>query len=122
MTYLWLNLGFLAVVAVFWVVAMAVHGRHARARIASGEVTSTPRPGRRTLALVVTLVVLLVLTAVFDNVIVGLGIVSYDPTRISGVYIGVAPIEDFAYSVAAVLFLPALWTLLPRRDHRGAAQ
>ncbi len=76
------------------------------------------RAGRRTLATAgVALVVLLVLTAVFDNVIVGTGIVAYDPDRILGPRIGVAPIEDFAYPVAAALALPALWALLgPRRE------
>jgi lycopene cyclase domain-containing protein len=54
----------------------------------------------------------LVLTAVFDNVLVGTGIVSYDAKLISGAFVGVAPIEDFAYAIAAVLLLPSLWRLL----------
>jgi lycopene cyclase domain-containing protein len=76
------------------------------------------RSGRRPLAsAAAALAVLLVLTAAFDNVIVGTGIVGYDPARILGLRIGVAPIEDFAYPVAAALALPALWTLLgPRRE------
>jgi lycopene cyclase domain-containing protein len=115
MTYFWLNVVFLVPVFVFWVVAMTVHGRRARRRIASGQVTTTPRPGRRMAALFLTLAVLLVLTAIFDNVIVGLGIVGYDEAKISGVLLGVAPIEDFAYTVAAVFALPALWMLLPAR-------
>ena len=118
MTYLWLNVVFLAAVIVFWVVAMAVHGRSARRRIASGEVTATPRPRRRLAALFLTLAVLLALTAIFDNLIVGLGIVGYDEAKISGVLVGVAPLEDFAYTVAAVLALPALWMLLPARTKR----
>jgi lycopene cyclase domain-containing protein len=76
------------------------------------------RAGQRALAgAAAALAVLLVLTAVFDNVIVGTGIVGYDPARILGLRIGVAPIEDFAYPVAAALGLPALWTVLgPRRE------
>ena len=54
----------------------------------------------------------LLLTAVFDNVLVGTGIVGYDAKRISGAFVGVAPIEDFAYAIAAVLMLPSLWLLL----------
>ena len=54
----------------------------------------------------------LLLTAVFDNVLVGVGIVGYDAKRISGAFVGVAPIEDFAYAIAAVLLLPAMWRLL----------
>jgi len=45
------------------------------------------------------------ITAVFDNVIIGIGIVAYDSQHISGVKIGLAPIEDFAYSLAAPLFI-----------------
>lgn len=115
MTYLWLNAAFLVAVVLFWIVAMAVHGRQARARLVTDEITTRPRPGRRALALVVTLLILLGLTAVFDNVIVGLGIVSYDATKISGLFIGVAPVEDFAYTVAGVLALPALWTIVGSR-------
>jgi lycopene cyclase domain-containing protein len=48
---------------------------------------------------------LLVITAVFDNVIIGIGIVAYDPQLISGLKIGLAPIEDFAYSLAAPLLI-----------------
>jgi lycopene cyclase domain-containing protein len=48
---------------------------------------------------------LLVATAVFDNLIVGTGIVAYDEALITGIKIGVAPIEDFAYSLAAPLLI-----------------
>lgn len=71
------------------------------------------RAGRRVLVpALVGLVVLLGATAVFDNVIVGTGIVAYDPSRILGLRIGVAPVEDFSYAVVAALALPALWHLL----------
>ena len=62
--------------------------------------------------------VLVVATGVFDSVIVGTGIVAYDPARILGARIGAAPVEDFAYPVAAGLALPALWHLLRRRRSR----
>ena len=58
---------------------------------------------------------LLILTAVFDNVLVGTGIVGYDPALISGAKIGVAPLEDFAYAIAAIILLPSLWSLLSPR-------
>lgn len=60
-------------------------------------------------------IVVLILTAVFDNVLVGTGIVGYDPALISGAKIGVAPLEDFAYAVAGLVLLPSLWTLLTPR-------
>jgi hypothetical protein len=33
----------------------------------------------------------------------------YDPTHICGLKIGLAPIEDFAYTLAAVLWVALLW-------------
>ena len=98
MTYWLLNLPFLAVVALVAVAAVLT------------------RRAPRWRAIGLTAIVLLLLTAVFDNILVATGIVGYDPALISGVLIGVAPVEDFAYAVAAVVLLPSLWQLLqPRR-------
>lgn len=58
---------------------------------------------------------LVALTAVFDNVIVGIGIVAYNDAKISGLLVPVAPIEDFAYALGAILLVPAVWTWLGRR-------
>jgi lycopene cyclase domain-containing protein len=71
--------------------------------------------------LALTAVVLAVLTTVFDNVIVGLHIVAYDNARILGLLVPVAPIEDFAYALGAVLLVPTVWTLLGRRGSVGVA-
>jgi len=49
--------------------------------------------------------VLVIATAVFDNLIVGTGIVAYDESLILGIKIGYAPIEDFAYALAAPLLI-----------------
>lgn len=65
----------------------------------------------RILPWLVSAVVMMLLTAVFDNVIIQSGLVAYDEALISGVMIGAAPIEDFAYTLAAVLIIPALWHL-----------
>jgi lycopene cyclase domain-containing protein len=62
-----------------------------------------------------TLAVLLVMTAVFDNVMISVGLVAYNESLISGAFVGVAPLEDFAYALAAVVGLPSLWVLLERR-------
>lgn len=59
---------------------------------------------------------LLILTAIFDNLIILSGIVAYDPNNISGVKIGVAPIEDFAYSIAVALLMPTIWQFLEKRN------
>jgi lycopene cyclase domain-containing protein len=52
---------------------------------------------------------MLILTAVFDNLIILAGIVDYDATKLMGIYVGVVPIEDFAYTVVAVMLVPAIW-------------
>jgi lycopene cyclase domain-containing protein len=102
MTYWLLNLAFLAVVAVVAIAALIAR--------------RTPR--WRLVGL--TAIVVVVMTAVFDNVLVGVGIVAYDPARISGIRIGVAPLEDFAYAIAAVVVLPSLWSLLTPRARETA--
>lgn len=99
-TYLWLAAGVAVPVSAAALVVLARAGRRALLPALAG------------------LVVLLVLTAVFDNVIVGSGIVAYDGTRILGARLGVAPVEDFSYTVVAALALPALWVLLGRRRAR----
>ncbi len=100
MTYTLLNLVFLGAVALVALVAVLV--RRAPQWKAVGAAA----------------VLLLALTAIFDNVIIGTGLVDYDDALISGVRIGLAPIEDFAYTVAALVLLPAVWELLPRRRTR----
>jgi lycopene cyclase domain-containing protein len=52
---------------------------------------------------------MLVLTAVFDNLIIAAGIVDYDDSKLIGLDIGLVPIEDFAYTVVAILLVPAIW-------------
>jgi lycopene cyclase domain-containing protein len=95
-TYLIINLIFLVCVAVLF-------GQHLQ------------KPGK---ALWSTLIVLLILTAVFDSIIVGLNIVQYDPSKILGIIVGKAPIEDFFYAILAVGIVPALWNLFGQK-HRN---
>ena len=57
----------------------------------------------------IVLLPMLVLTAVFDNLIILSGIVDYDDTKLLGINIVAVPIEDFAYTVVAVLLVPAIW-------------
>jgi lycopene cyclase domain-containing protein len=97
MTYWGLNAGFLAAVAA----------------VALAAVLSRRAPRWASIGLV--LGVVLLMTAVFDNVMIGVGLVGYDPAKISGAFIGIAPLEDFAYAIAAAVLLPSLWTLLGGR-------
>jgi len=71
-------------------------------------------------AIAVTAGILLVMTAVFDNVMISVGLVGYSADAISGAFVGVAPLEDFAYTIAAVVALPCLWTLLGSRRRSEA--
>ena len=60
-------------------------------------------------SVIVTLCILIACTAVFDSLIIAAGIVDYDTTKILGMYIGTAPIEDFMYALLAAAIVPALW-------------
>jgi lycopene cyclase domain-containing protein len=75
-------------------------------------------PKNRWPAYLVGLVPMLILTAIFDNAIVASGIVAYDPSKISGVMIGVVPIEDFAYTIAAVAIVPSVWSAMINRKKK----
>lgn len=77
------------------------------------------RPGRHTAAaIVITVLILCVLTAVFDNVMIAAGLFDYDSAMLTGIRVGLAPVEDFGYAIGAALLLPGLWLLLTRK--RGA--
>ena len=52
---------------------------------------------------------LLVMTAIGDNAIIGLHLVDYNTSHILGVYLGLAPLEDFSYALLAVILVPLLW-------------
>lgn len=54
--------------------------------------------------------ILLVLTMLFDPVIIALGIVDYDADLLLGLRLFGAPVEDFFYSILAALLIPAVWT------------
>ncbi len=59
---------------------------------------------------------LLLMTAIFDNFIVGSGIVAYNQDSLSGAFIGYAPIEDFAYTLVAAILIPLTWWWLGARN------
>ena len=102
MNYMGLGLGLVAAAAV-----VAVLGAR---RVPAGEARR-----RHWAAVAIAGALLIALTAVFDNVIIAVGIVDYDPSKISGAYVGLAPLEDFSYAIACALALPALWVLLRSR-------
>jgi lycopene cyclase domain-containing protein len=62
-----------------------------------------------------TLLTMVLVTLIFDNVIVALGIVDYDTDKISGLVLGLVPIEDFAYTIVSVLAVSSIWHLMTRK-------
>jgi lycopene cyclase domain-containing protein len=66
-----------------------------------------------------TVAALVVMTAIFDNFIVGSGIVAYNPDTLSGAFIGFAPIEDFAYTLVAAILIPLTWWWLGSRKENS---
>jgi small toxic polypeptide LdrA/B/C/D len=104
MTYATLNTVFLGLTLWFVVIAWIVLGRRDGLRVRQ----VWPQWA-------VTAGVLLLGTAVFDNLIIAVHLVAYNPSTLTGIYLGLVPIEDFAYTVAAVAALPTLWLLLGGR-------
>ncbi|MBT2496599.1 lycopene cyclase domain-containing protein [Microbacterium sp. ISL-59] len=72
-------------------------------------------------AVLLTVLVLFVLTAVFDTVMIASGLFHYAQDPLLGLHIGLAPVEDFAYPLAGALLLPAVWTALRARRRARAA-
>jgi lycopene cyclase domain-containing protein len=110
MTYLELAAWFLgATVLLVGVLVLVARGRG-------------PRAG----AVALTVLVLFVLTAVFDTLMIATGLFHYAGPQLLGIHIGLAPLEDFAYPLAGALLLPAIWAALrfrrrSRRDDEGSA-
>jgi len=102
-TYLWLDGIFLLVAAL--VLAVAVLRAPDRAELVR----------RWWLPVTAAGVLLAVLTAVFDNLMIGAGLMTYDDAHLSGARVGLVPLEDFAYPLAGLLLLPALWLFTRRR-------
>ena len=106
MTYLLMSLPFVAVAIVVFVAA-ALHARRRRAV-------------RRYLASWgATTIALLVLTAVFDNVMIAAGFFDYGTEHVSGIRLGLVPAEDFLYPLAGALLLAGVWQLLGANEPAG---
>ncbi len=81
--------------------------------------TVTGRVGRRwwgTTAVVA--LALVVLTVVFDNLMIAVDLYSYAEDA-SVALLGAAPVEDLAWPLVAALLLPALWRLVPASPTRA---
>ena len=74
-----------------------------------------PAFGVRMAASGIAAAVLVVLTAVFDNAMIAAGLFTYPPEHLSGLRIGLAPLEDFSYPICAAFLVPAVFDLLRAR-------
>lgn len=76
------------------------------------------RPGRRWwTATGGTIAALLVMTVVTDSLMIAADLFRFEESLLLGWRIGLAPVEDLAWPIAAGLLLPSLWLLLtPERD------
>jgi lycopene cyclase domain-containing protein len=104
-SYLELDLVFLAIAVVVGAVALAARGR------------SMVREWG--LPMVIAAVALIVMTAIFDTVMIAVGLFHNDQQALIGLAIGLAPVEDFAYPIAGAILLPSLWLLIPGRRTRA---
>lgn len=96
-TYLILNLVFIAILLVWWLIA---------------------KPPVKLRTIGATIGILVIFTAVFDSLIVSLGIVDYDYAKTLGLTIGTAPLEDFFYAILAGALVPAVWSILGGNHER----
>jgi lycopene cyclase domain-containing protein len=106
MTYLLLSLPFVGVGLVAFLLGLVVARRRGgeRAYVASWAVTTA---------------LLIVLTAVFDNVMIAAGFFEYADSGISGIRFVLMPVEDFLYPLAGSLLIAGVWELLgSERDAR----
>lgn len=62
------------------------------------------------------IIALLILTVIFDSLIIHFGIVGYNSTKLVGIYLWRAPIEDFAYAVVSVFLVGILWEHYEKKD------
>lgn len=74
-----------------------------------------PPRGRAAAVLGLSFAVLAALTVVFDNLMIAAGFFDYGDGHITGLRIGLVPVEDLAYPLAGLLLLPALWWGLGER-------
>lgn len=81
-----------------------------------------PRFGPRMAVSGITAVALIALTAIFDNVMIASGLFTYPAEHLSGLRVGLAPLEDFSYAVCAAFLVPAVHELLRRRPTAEGAE
>lgn len=83
----------------------------------------TRRPSARWWAAVgLTAASLMVLTAVFDSIMIAADLFRFDESALTGIHVWLAPIEDFAWPIAAAILIPSTMLLLTTRPRVSAAR
>lgn len=74
------------------------------------------RPGARSrlIGSLVAAGALSILTVIFDNIMIAVGLFHYGDGLTSGITLGLAPIEDLLYAVVAAFLVPSVWALSSR--------
>lgn len=84
--------------------------------------TLTGRTGRTWwLSVAGAMAALVVLTVVFDSLMVSVDLFRYDASRTLGIDVLLAPLEDLTWPIASALLLPSLW-VLAGRTRRGSGE
>lgn len=87
-------------------------------RLAGGIAARRRGTRIRLLPTALTALVLVALTLVFDNLMIASGLFAYADAHISGLRIGLVPIEDLSYPLALAIAVPGIEALLtPRERH-----
>ena len=73
---------------------------------------------RRWIAVAIGAAAILVLTIVFDSVMIAADFFRFGEQQLLGIRIGLAPIEDLGYALVAVLAVAAFWWMHPGRWRR----
>lgn len=103
MTYLLMSLPFLGIALAVFLAGLVSASRN-------GSATRKYLAGYAT-----TTIVLVVLTAIFDNVMMAAGFFDYGQEQISGLRFILMPVEDFFYPVAAALLIAGIWQFFGAR-------
>lgn len=90
MTYLLISVPFLILSAMVWVQRRKTSKQQARVTLTAAGL-------------------LLILTAIFDNLMILAGLVGYGEAENLGLKVGLVPIEDFFYPLFVVLLVTAWW-------------
>lgn len=82
----------------------------------------TRRPDRRWWAAVgLTVLTLSALTAIFDSAMIAADLFRFEESALTGIRIGLAPIEDFAWPIAAGILIPSTMLFLTTPPRTSAA-